>query len=216
MKALYSLPAVLLLLCFIGPVHGQGTRTDNQAAAASTSNAKSKREMLQEAQLSTLLSKVGIKLDESHAISSQPQAYRELKIRWDGSAAALSNLDNNATASAVDKEPAPGITVVEDKTRTGTLPRHRSLELSPTQIFIAAVDGKNQLRWWSIAPDPRIVRSETQTSGGEISRQDYYLSDLTPSLAFPDDPGIVSLRLYHPFWNGTGFELKLLAATPIH
>jgi len=77
-------------------------------------------------------------------------------------------------------------------------------------MFVAAVDAANKLRWWSIMPDPRVVRAESQTATGELRSQDYYVSDVTLVVAFPDDPGISTLRFYHPVWNGADFDLKLL------
>ena len=77
-------------------------------------------------------------------------------------------------------------------------------------MFVAAVDASNKLRWWSIMPDPRVVRSETQTATGELRSQDYYISNVTLVVAFPDDPEIATLRFYHPVWNGTDFDLKPL------
>jgi hypothetical protein len=106
------------------------------------------------------------------------------------------------------------VSIVEDKKRSGTLPRHRSLELSPAHILIAAVDATNKLRWWSIMPDPRLVRSETQTPTGELRGENYYASNVTLVVAFPDDPEIANLRFYHPDWNGTDFDLKSLAVVP--
>ena len=109
---------------------------------------------------------------------------------------------------------APNVSVIEDKKRSGTLPRHRSLELSPAHIFIAAVDAADKLRWWSIMPDPRLVRGETETSTGELRGDNYYVSNVTLVVAFPDDPDIANLRFYHPVWNGTDFDLEALAVVP--
>lgn len=158
------------------------------------------------------MSKVGVDvLETTRARTDQSQTYRELKIRWADSTKSTTEL---RPARAEQQTRAPSISILEDKKRSGTLPRHRSLELSPTHIFIAGVDVNNKLRWWSIMPDPRIVRSETQTPTGELRGQDYYVSNVTLMVAFPDDPEIANLRFYHPVWNGTDFDLKPLTTVP--
>jgi len=159
-------------------------------------------------QLRKLMSGVDVTVPENDARTNQLQTYRELKLRWVDSSKSSTTLKTEAQTQA------PKVSVVEDKKRSGTLPRQRSLELAPTLMFVAAVDASNKLRWWSIMPDPRIVRSETQTATGELRRQDYYVSSVTLVVAFPDDPEIATLRFYHPVWNGTDFDLKPLSVVP--
>jgi len=204
MKTLYGALASLLLLSSLGPVRAQ------------SQSLKSKREIVQAEQLSKLLSKVGVSVNTSNAASGEKsQGYREMKIRWTGQTTA--QMDAATTSSAPDAKQGPALNslVLDEKTLRGTLPRQRSLELSPTQVLVAAVDESNELRWWATIPDPRIVRAETQTPSGELRSQDYYLADLTLVVAFPEDPSIASLRFYHPFWNGTAYDLQLLAQTPV-
>ncbi len=167
---------------------------------------RNRRETLQQEQLKKLMSKVGVEVSDTDARAAQPQTYRELKIRWVDSTKSNSGL----RPAAQEQTQTPSVSVIEDKKRPGTLPRQRSLELSPTQIFVAAVDAANKLRWWSIMPDPRLVRSETRTASGELRGEDYYVSNVTLLVAFPDDPEIARLRFYHPVWNGTQFDLKPL------
>ena len=201
MKNFSSLLLVLLILCSFTPVHSQTTPVD-----------KNRKVTLRQEQLNKLMSKIGVDVLDLPPGIDQPQTYRELKIRW-----------GDPTKSATEVKPAinseeltqtPSVSIVEEKKRSGTLPRHRSLELSPTHIFIVAVDAKNKLRWWSIMSDPRVVRAETQTSHGETHAETYYVSNVTFMVAFPDDPQIANLRFYHPVWNGTDFDLKPLAVVP--
>jgi outer membrane protein assembly factor BamB len=215
MKIINCVPVFLSLLCALSTAQAQGGSTGHQTTVMQTPGVKSKREIVQEEKLSKLLSRVGVSMDAGRAASDQPQAYREMKIRWTGQTGAQTDASTTSTIG----DGKPGLTlntlVLDEKTRPGTLPRQRSLELSPTQILIAAVDENNQLRWWSIQPDPRIVRAETQSPDGELRSQDFYLADLTLVVAFPEDPAIVNLRFYHPAWNGTAFDLQLLAVTPV-
>jgi hypothetical protein len=184
-----------------------------------TSAQKNERESLQREQLRKLMSRVGVDVPERDPRNNQPQTYRELKIRWNDATkstnqpkSALSPAEQ--TQNSEERTQAPSSSIIEDKRRSGALSRSRSLELSPTQIFIAAVDARNKLRWWSIVPDPRVVRSETQTATGELRAQEHYVSNVTLVVAFPDDPEIANLRFYHPVWNGTEFDLKPLTTVP--
>ena len=163
-----------------------------------------RRQVVQREQLRKLMSKVDVDVPEHDARANQLQTYRELKLSWTDPTKSTNELRTEAQTQV------PRVSVVEDKRRSGTLPRQRSLELAPTLMFVAAVDATNKLRWWSIMPDPRVVRSETQTATGELRSQDYYVSNVTLVVAFPDDPEIATLRFYHPVWNGTDFDLKPL------
>jgi len=170
-----------------------------------------KRETVQREQLKRLMAKVAVDVDETGVRADQRSTYRELKIRWSDSTKSSTELK---PANLGSQTPAPTVAIVEDNKRSGTLPRQRSLELSPTQIFIAAVDASNKLLWWSTMPDPRVVRYEAPTATGEIRRQDFYASNVTLLVAFPDDPEIATLRIYHPVWNGTEFNLQPLSILP--
>jgi len=163
-----------------------------------------RKQIVQREQLRKLMSSVGVDVPATDAWAIQFPIYRQLKLNWADSAKSATQLTSEAQTQA------PKVSIVDDRKRSGTLPRQRSLELAPTLMFVAAVDASNKLRWWSIMPDPRVVRSETQTATGELRSQDYYLTNVTVVVAFPDDPEISTLRFYHPVWNGTDFELKPL------
>ena len=198
MKTYFRLLIAFLILCSFTLVQSQRTPVE-----------KNRRETVQQEQLRKLMSKVGVEVVEIAARTDQPATYRELKINWADSAKSTTEL--RSASSSEQQAPPQKVSIVEDKKRSGTLPRHRSLELSPTHIFIAAVDATDKLRWWSIMPDPRLVRGETQTPTGELRGENYYVSNVTLIVAFPDDPEIANLRFYHPVWNGTDYDLKPLA-----
>lgn len=231
-------PVLFAVLALGSAAWVQGQRTSGQ---------KIERETVQRQQLKRLMSRVGVEVpdrdvrsEQARTKDTQPQTYRELKIRWNVPGKTTNELrratdpaeqtqnpaGQTQTAAGQTQSPAgqtqteqtqtPSASIFEDKKRWGLLPHHRSLELAQTHIFIAAVDATNKLRWWSIVPDPRVVRSETQTATGETRGQDYYLSNVTLVVAFPDDPEIADLRFYHPVWNGTDFDLKPLTNVPTH
>lgn len=201
----YRLLAALSVLCAFTFVQGQSP----------TALQKGRRETAQEERLKKLLTRVGVDAGEISARSNQPQGLREVKIRWTDSTTALSTNQARPSISKTERKTAPVVSLVEDKKRSGALPRQRSLQLSPTHVFIAAVNEANQLRWWSIISDPRVVRAEFQSSTGELHSEDYYQSNFTMNVVFPDDPKITNLRFYKPIWTGSDFDLKLLAVVPV-
>jgi len=198
MKTYFWLLLAFLILCSFTLVQSQRTSVE-----------KNRRETLQQEQLKKLMSKVGVDVGEIQARTDQPATYRELKVNWTD--ATKSTTELRSAVNSEQQTQAPKISIVEDKKRSGTLPRQRSLELSPTHILIAAVDATDKLRWWSIMPDPRLVRTETPNSTGELRGENYYVSNVMFIVAFPDDPEIANLRFYHPVWNGTDFDLKPIA-----
>jgi len=200
MKTYFWLLLAILIFCSFTLVKSQRTPVEKR------------RETVQQEQLKRLMSKVGVDVVEIAARNDQPATYRELKINWADSTKSTTEL--RSAVNSEQQTPPQNVSVIEDKKRSGTLPRHRSLELSPTHIFIAAVDATDKLRWWSIMPDPRLVRGETQTATGELRGENYYVSNVTLLVAFPDDPEIANLRFYHPVWNGTDYDLKPLAVVP--
>ena len=205
MNVFYRLLVALSVLCAFTLVQGQ----------SSVSVQKNRREMLQEEQLKKLMTKVGVQVVEVSAKSNQAQVHREVQIRWTDSTSASSNTEGRPSISATEQKQAPTVSLVQDKQRSGTLPRHRSLELSPNHVFIAGVNETNQLRWWSVISDPRIVRAEFPSSTGELRSENYYQSNFTLTVAFPNDPEITKLRFYKPIWTGSEFDLKLLAVVPV-
>ena len=202
MKYFYRFVVFVSILCAFILAQGQ----------SSVAVQKNRRDFALQERLKKLMTKVGLDVVEVSAKSNQPQAYREVKIRWTD---ASSDTKSKPSISAAQQRQAPVVSLVEDKKRSGTLPRRRSLELSPNQVFIAAVGEANQLRWWSIISDPRIVRAEFQGSTGELRSQDYYQSNFTLAVAFPDDPKITNLRFYKPIWTGSDFDLSLLAVVSV-
>lgn len=191
MKHFFWSLLALVILCSFTLVQSQRTTVDKK-----------------QQQLQKLMSKVGVDVLDVNVRADQVQTYRELKIRWADTAKSTTEL--RPANSADEQTPAPSVSIVDDKKRSGTLPRQRSLELSPAHIFIAGVDATNKLRWWSIILDPRVIRVETPTPTGELRGEVYYAANVNFAVAFPDDPEIAQLRFYHPVWNGTDFDLKLL------
>jgi hypothetical protein len=204
---------VLALFGSIVVVVGQ-QRTGLQSTAPAQPDKPATRQAVQDARLKKLFSKVGVEF-EPDAIKFENPGYRQIKIGWRNSALAKS--PDNAGLSVNASEPQVAeLRVIQSEEHVGALPRHRSLEFSSTHILIAAVSRKNQLRWWTIIPDPRVVRAEFPAADGQLKGETLSNFDFTLDVAYPDDPNISGLRFYHPVWNGTDFDLRLLATTAIN
>lgn len=170
--------------------------TESQAAT-------SVRETMNRERLSALLSAVGVRVEDS-VLPAEVQPFQEMRIRWDADA---SSLDLVLT----EQEPSKRVlTTIERRKRNQALSRQRSLELSTNQLLVVAVNGQRQLRWWSLIPDPRIMRAESPNAGGKLSGRVLYRSKAEFIVAFPDDEMITELRLYHPHWTGSEFTLEPL------
>lgn len=96
------------------------------------------------------------------------------------------------------------------KPNTGALKRQRSLELSPTLLLIVAVNQNKQTLWWSLLPDPRVVRAETADTSGTLSGQTLYRSSAETLVSYPANKSVSELRFYHPTWNGKEYSLDLI------
>lgn len=157
--------------------------------------------------LALLLANSGV-----HVEASLPQfdgrSYKDLHVRWESSVASGQN--------TLIKQPGIGrFAVLSASKKSGSLPRARSLELSPNQLLAIAVDGKNSLRWWKLLLDPRLVRAEAPNANGDLQGEELYLTKVEFWVAIPDDPDIKEVRLYHPRWTGRDFQLELVSVLTV-
>jgi hypothetical protein len=167
-----------------------------------TQAATSVREKMNRERLSALLSAVGVSVEDS-TLPTEVQSFQEIRIRWDAADAPSRDM------VLTEQEPSKRVlTTIERRKRTQALSRQRSLELSTNQLLVVAVNGQRQLRWWSLIPDPRIMRAESTSAGGKLSGRVLYRPKAEFIVAFPDDDTITELRLYHPRWTGTEFTLE--------
>ena len=180
---------------------------ERQAAKSSTTETQAAipvRENMIRERLSNLLSAVGVSVDDS-VLPAEVQSYQEMRIRWDAAGASSQGLvlTEQELSNRV-------LTLVERKKHPQPLSRQRSLELSTNLLLIVAVSPQQQLRWWTLIPDPRIMRAESPNARGELSGRTLYRSKAEFIVAFPDDSTITELRLYHPNWTGSNFTLEPL------
>ncbi len=142
----------------------------------------------------------------SSPVSANAQMVQELRLRWDSPSAVA------AGQPKPDAAPAPHFTPLQRKRTPGSLPRRRSLELSPDQIVVVGLDAQGKEIYRDIMPDPRILRAESPGPTGELTGELLYHASTEFLIAFPDDQEIVELRLYHPRWTGGAFALDLLVS----
>ena len=189
---------------------GQTKQETNASSVSQPRPAEPDKEAAIRNSLADLLAPAGVQLGKALPLS-EAQTHRQIQVRWQDSVALKS-----PGASKLAQQPGSGIvTLVNSTSRDGILPRERSLELSPSQILVIAVDENRGLQWWKLLLDPRIVRSETVAATGEIHGENLYRSKVDFTVEYPDNPAIRELRFYHPSWTGKDFRLELLGTLPI-
>lgn len=213
MKKYQWLTLALTLVAVVTLGFAQSRREEKPAQPSinETQAPPSMRERINRERLTALLSVVGISVEES-TLLTESQASQEMQIRWDASVDASAQED---VALMKQDSPSRVLTVVERRKWNRPVARQRSSELSANQVLVAAVNGREQLRWWSLIPDPRIIRAEFPDAEGRLSGQVLYQSKGEFIVAFPDDPTITEVRLYHPQWTGSEFTLEPLAVIPV-
>lgn len=155
-----------------------------------------------------LLSEAGVEVGPAAQADPSARSHRELKVTWEADKSALPR-----PAAAQDRN-APGRVALAGPParREGGLPKHRSAEISPTQVVVVALDAEGRLRWCGLVEDPRLLRAEVAGPDGELSGQVIYRESAAFVLHYPDDDAVAELRLYHPDWDGQKFSLELIGA----
>ncbi len=112
-----------------------------------------------------------------------------------------------------DKPVNTGVSLYKSKISGEGLARQRRLELSPQQILIVSLDSKQRVLWWSLENDPRLLRLETSDESGRLSGGNViYQNDAELLVSLPADSAITDVRLYHPNWDGSKFQLEAIGS----
>lgn len=128
----------------------------------------------------------------------------------------LAAIDASAGAAHETRLPQNSqLTLVGMQENKGSLARQRSLDLSPNQLFAAALNAEKQMLWWSLMPDPRVFYAETADQNGTLSGQVLYKTNADVLVAYPDDAGVAELRLYHPAWDGQNYHLEPIGSVAV-
>jgi hypothetical protein len=182
-----------------------GSNQETQSSTAGPSGEPSRQALITN-QLGSLLTPAGVQVVAGFQ-AEETETFRQLRVHWETPPPGKST--GNAqpgTETLTIKQSARGI---------GSLPRRRFLELADSEILIIAVDENSRLLWWHVMTDPRLLRAESITASGEISGGVSYLPQVEFSIAYPDDPAIKELRIYHPEWTGAEFRLTSLAVLSV-
>lgn len=89
-------------------------------------------------------------------------------------------------------------------------PRQRNPVLSSEQLVVVAFDAQNREVSRIVVPDPRLIRAETIGPPGNLQSELIYRKSADFIVLFPDDPGVLHLKFYHPRWTGSGFTLEFI------
>ena len=184
---------------------GRGPNQEPQPAKSSQSDETSRQALIAN-NLASLLTPAGVEV-VTGLQAQESGAFRQVQIHWE-TPSPVKSAGNAQTGTET-------LTIKQSARGTGGLPRRRSLELADTEILVIAVDENSRLLWWHVMTDPRLLRAESITASGEISGGVSHLPQVDFSLAYPDDPAIKELRIYHPEWTGAEFRLTSLAVLSV-
>jgi len=197
-----SVVCALLLTAVISSAARQARSSESQAVEQ-----KTQAERINEQKFASLMSSVGVQADLLNRVT--PGAtYRSLRLQ----------IATNSDATAANNSLAQTFltSVNSDQARTGELPRYRSFELSSQHLVVVTLDGTNRLRWWSLIPDPRILRAEEPDANGRLSGKVIYQGNVEVVLEIPDDAAANELRFYHPQWTDGRVALVLVSTVALH
>ena len=154
-----------------------------------------------------LMTGAGVRVEEQ-SLLLMSQTFRELRLHLASSA------KTGLSAEALRSQQVAA-TLVSSEKHYGALGRQRSFELASDHILLVTVTTDARLRWFSLVPDPRILRSEGPGPTGQLTGEVIFQPNLDYTCNIPDDNESTELRLYHPRWNGQEFVLVLLSTIPL-
>jgi len=157
--------------------------------------------------LTSLMTAVGVRVEEQRLLAPT-QTYQELRLHL------TSPAKTDLSAEELRSQQV-AVTLLGTDKRTGGLPRQRSFELASDHLLLVTVTADSRLRWFSLVPDPRVLRAERPGPTGQLTGEIIFQPNLDYSFNIPDDNESTELRLYHPRWNGQEFGLVLLSTIPL-
>ena len=183
---------------------GRGSNQEAQSSKPAPVDEASRQALITD-KLASLLKPAGVQVVAGFE-AQETETFRQLRVHW----------ETPPPGKSGNAQPGTETLTIKQSTRgPGSLPRRRSLELADTEILVIAVDENSRLLWWHVMTDPRLLRAESITASGEISGGVSYLPQVDFSIAYPDDPAIKELRVYHPEWTGAEFRLISLAVLSV-
>jgi hypothetical protein len=173
---------------------------------------KSSDEILLE-KLTSLLTPVGIKVSKSTLVDhSKSETRQRMEVNWE----AYENAPTFVKPGDQGFRHGRKLTIKVKEKRTGGVPQPRAVNVGDELLFVAAVNGGQELVWWTEIGDPRIVRAESADSEGHMSGQLLHASSPTFEVNFPDDPQIKELRFYQFKQTDAIPVLELVNTIPVN
>ncbi len=182
-------------------------RVEAQVRQNTAYEEKKQAERINEQRFASLMAAVGIQVDPA-ASATTSQSFQSLRLQ----------LTTNVTSAAASTSLAQtfSASINSSERHLGQLPRNRSIELSSQHLVLVTVDSANRLRWWSMVPDPRLLRAESPDSNNRLSGSVIYQPRVDTSFAIPDDASATELRFYHPQWTDDRFVLTLVGSVGLN
>lgn len=88
--------------------------------------------------------------------------------------------------------------------------RRRNSELSEGQLLVVAYDSQGQELARTLVPDSRLVRAETLDASGVLIGEKLFRQKAELTIHLPNIPGMTTLKIFQPRWNGAEFALEPL------
>jgi hypothetical protein len=182
-----------------------GDGGEKQTAKTQTGRVSFAAEAKNDSLLKKVLAADNLSYDESSMLTVQKEKSQTLQV-------SLTNQTDISKKAFSETQPRDTkIFLKQKKTFDKAIARQRSLEFSPTQIFIVALDKNQRVLWWTLENDPRILRLETADEQGRFSNPNVvYLNEADLLFSIPADEEIIETRFYHPVWNGEEYSLEII------
>lgn len=159
-----------------------------------------------------LLATVGITVDKSYLHDTERDTKNKgIYIKWEAYKDAPEIIKDKNKYTVSNR-----FTVKETKTHNGGLPRFREFEINNDLIFIAAVDEKSRLVWWTEEHDPRILYADGPNPDGSLGGGPMTISAPDFLLHIPDEPRIKEVRVYEFSKVNGNNALILINSLPVN
>jgi hypothetical protein len=105
----------------------------------------------------------------------------------------------------------PALRLLTQRTSGGRVPQQRVLEMADDRLLVLGVDAAGEIRFWSVIPNPRLIRAEFPDASGRLSGR-VIERDAELLVDLPSDPAIREVRIFLP--EGPNLRLAGTVAVP--
>lgn len=193
---------LLLLVTLIGQGYSQTNQRKPQPGTTDALRSKQAASRTTRQRLVSLMSTLSLQVDDAAPLTTP--THLAIRISW---------ITPPATGMRMEEilQRSPTVKSSSIQRLAGGVPVRRSMELASDHLLVLSVAGTH-VRWWSLVPDPRVLRSEGPDANNRLSGDVIQLNDVDFLLDIPDDDSATELRLYHPHWTGEEFALVLIGS----